>query len=98
LTTYLLGSQLSEEQLRMLSAESQGSETADELLGLVDRALTASEKRLRELNPESIYDSRAVGRKRLPTTVIGLLVHLSEHTQRHLGQAITTAQLVRDIG
>jgi hypothetical protein len=27
--------------------------------------------------------------------VIGLLVHLAEHTQRHLGQAITLAQVLR---
>jgi hypothetical protein len=26
---------------------------------------------------------------------LGLLVHIAEHTQRHLGQAITTAKLVR---
>ncbi|HZS56424.1 MAG TPA: DinB family protein [Bryobacteraceae bacterium] len=98
LTTYLVGSQLSEEQLRAMKQESHGGETADELLQLVEEALAASERRLRELNPESLYDARAVGRKRLPTTVIGLLVHLSEHTQRHLGQAVTTAKLVRDTG
>jgi hypothetical protein len=27
--------------------------------------------------------------------VIGLLVHIAEHTQRHLGQAIAAAQLAR---
>lgn len=31
----------------------------------------------------------------LPTTVIGLLVHIAEHTQRHLGQAITIAKTLR---
>jgi hypothetical protein len=30
-------------------------------------------------------------------TVLGLLVHIAEHTQRHLGQAITTAKAVRDL-
>jgi hypothetical protein len=33
-----------------------------------------------------------VGRKRLPTTVIGLLTHIAEHTQRHVGQAIGAAK------
>jgi hypothetical protein len=28
--------------------------------------------------------------------VIGLLVHIAEHTQRHLGQAIGAAQLARE--
>jgi hypothetical protein len=36
-----------------------------------------------------------VGRKKLPTTVIGLIVHLAEHTQRHVGQAVSAAKLAR---
>jgi uncharacterized damage-inducible protein DinB len=35
-----------------------------------------------------------VGRKKLPTTVIGLLTHIAEHTQRHVGQAIVTARVL----
>ena len=35
----------------------------------------------------------SMGRKRLPTTVIGLLTHMAEHTQRHVGQAIAAAKL-----
>jgi hypothetical protein len=35
-----------------------------------------------------------VGKKRLPTTVGGLLVHIAEHAQRHVGEAITTAKVV----
>lgn len=35
-----------------------------------------------------------MGKKRLPTTVAGLLVHVADHTQRHVGQAITTAKVV----
>jgi uncharacterized damage-inducible protein DinB len=38
---------------------------------------------------------RFVGRKRLPTSVGGLLVHVADHTQRHTGQMVTTAKLVR---
>jgi len=30
----------------------------------------------------------------LPTTVGGLLVHVADHTQRHVGQAVTTAKIV----
>jgi hypothetical protein len=39
-----------------------------------------------------------VGRARLPSTVFGLLFHVAEHTQRHAGQAITTAKIVRGLG
>ena len=38
--------------------------------------------------------SRGVGRKMLPTTAIGLIVHIAEHTMRHAGQAVTTAKAV----
>jgi hypothetical protein len=30
--------------------------------------------------------------------VIGLLFHAAEHTQRHAGQLVTTAQIVRALG
>jgi len=96
LTTYVMREQLSEEQLHALRGESAGKEDADALLAAIDNTLRESETRLRTLDPEEIYAARSVGRNRFPTTVIGLLVHLSEHTQRHLGQAITTAKLLRE--
>jgi uncharacterized damage-inducible protein DinB len=96
LTTYLAGQQLTDIQLRNLRAEGAGDEDGACLLTIVDESLKASEQRLSALDPQQIYDSRTVGRKKLPTTVIGLLVHLAEHTQRHLGQAITLAKLLRD--
>jgi uncharacterized damage-inducible protein DinB len=48
------------------------------------------------MNPGEFDQSRYVGRKRMPTTVGGLLVHVAEHTQRHVGQAITTARILLD--
>ena len=39
-------------------------------------------------------EAREVGRKRLPTTVLGLLFHAAEHTQRHAGQVATTVRMV----
>ena len=40
-------------------------------------------------------EPREIGRKKLPTTVIGLLTHIAEHTQRHVGQAISASKLAR---
>jgi hypothetical protein len=40
--------------------------------------------------------TREVGRARLPSTVIGLLFHAAEHTQRHAGQALTTKRMCSD--
>ena len=55
-----------------------------------------SEQVIRALDPATLADPRSVGRKQLPTTVIGLVVHLAEHTQRHVGELIVTTKLARN--
>ncbi len=95
LTTYLMNEPLLAEQLAFLKEEATPGATLEELLAAIDATLRATEARLRTIDPATIHDPRYIGRKRLPTTVLGLLVHIAEHTQRHLGQAITTAKLVR---
>jgi uncharacterized damage-inducible protein DinB len=97
LTTYLRGRQLSHEQLLALGEESKADLSLTELLRRVEASLEASEDYLRHLDPATLYDKRQVGRKELPTTVVGLIVHLAEHTQRHLGQAITLSRVVRQL-
>jgi hypothetical protein len=49
---------------------------------------------LRDTDPSRLTDQRLVGRRQLPSTVAGLLFHAAEHTQRHVGQAITTKRLL----
>ena len=93
LTTYLQGKQLTESQLRALAAEAEPGATREELLTQLDAALQRAEMVVRALDPATLADAREVGRKRLPTTVIGLLTHIAEHTQRHVGQAISAAKL-----
>jgi uncharacterized damage-inducible protein DinB len=56
--------------------------------------LEASAIRVRELAKADLEERRTVGKKALPTTVGGLLVHVADHTQRHVGQAITTAKII----
>ena len=97
LTSYLLGEQLTPEQLTFLKQESHGDEELPDLLRQVKASLGDCEDRLRTLTPDALYEPRGVGRQALPTTVIGLLVHIAEHTQRHLGQAITLSQVVRQL-
>ena len=98
LTTYLFCGQLTAGQLSSLATESSGEEDAAELLALIDSQLSRSEQGLLTLEGPSLFEPRFVGRRRLPTTVFGLLVHLAEHTQRHLGQSITLAHLLRQPG
>ena len=95
LATYLLGEDLNEEQLNSLHEERTPSGSIPDLIAEIHSALAVCEGRLRQIKPEDIFERRTVGRQHLPTTVIGLLVHLAEHTQRHLGQAITLSQILR---
>jgi DinB superfamily len=95
LTTYLEGKQLSDIQLHELSSEFDPGAPREELLRELDRRLARAEEVVRSLDPKALTEARAVGRKRLPTTVIGLIVHIAEHTQRHVGQAINTAKAAR---
>jgi len=95
LTAYLNGRQLSAEQLGALRREMEPGATRDALLDDVRQSLGHCEEAIRSLDPAILDEPRYVGRKRLPTTVIGLVVHLAEHTQRHVGELIVTAKLLR---
>jgi hypothetical protein len=95
LTTYLRGEQLTTQQLEAARSEMDPGAGRDELLEMVSRALRQSEHVIRAFTPGAFTGPRAVGRKQLPTTVAGLVVHLAEHTQRHVGQLIVTAKLAR---
>lgn len=91
LTAYAVGDELTERQLAALRRESEVGEDLAGLLAAVDASLSASGQAISTL--ADFTAPRFVGRQRLPTTVGGLLVHLAEHTQRHLGQAILTCKL-----
>jgi hypothetical protein len=94
LITYLQGKDLSAAQLDAMAAEaSPGELSREKLLATLYRAFSDAEAVIRAMDPATLGDARTVGRKRLPTTVIGLLTHIAEHTQRHVGQAIVTAKL-----
>ncbi len=94
LMTYLQGGELSAAQLAALAAEQEPRGPGrDQLLAAMDEAFHRAGELVRQLDPARLAEPRAVGRKRLPTTVIGLLTHIAEHTQRHVGQAISAAKL-----
>lgn len=94
LLTYARGAMLSEAQLRVLAQESHPDPdlTAEDLLAAFDAAVERALDQLRGTADATLTDLRLVGRGRLPSTVIGLLFHAAEHTQRHVGQAVTTAK------
>ena len=94
LLTYAEGDQLSNAQLASLKGEMAEPATRSELLNEFSKGLVSSRRRILAISPESYEQARFVGRKMLPSTVGGLLVHCAEHTQRHAGQLVTTSQMI----
>lgn len=98
LLTYARGDMLSPDQRTALAAERtihDDQPSLDNLLGTFRNTLTAGIAWLREIDPGSLLEPRAVGRARLPSTVLGLLFHAAEHSARHAGQIITLSRVVR---
>ena len=94
LLTYAEGRQLSLQQLTALKTEADASSSREALFTEFEAGLSSAMARVRELQPESYGQARSVGRKMLPTTLGGLLVHCADHTQRHTGQLVTTAKVI----
>jgi len=94
LLSYAEGRQLDEAQLVSMRSELDTHATTSGLSKEVRAAIAESKRRAQAFTPAQYNLERGVGRKLLPTTVGSLLVHCAEHTQRHLGQAITTAKLL----
>jgi uncharacterized damage-inducible protein DinB len=94
LLTYAEGGQLEAAQLTALRSELEPRARRNELFKELEAAFVRSSERLRALASSDLEAVRSVGKKQLPTTLGGLLVHVADHTQRHVGQAITTAKLV----
>ena len=69
--------------------------TREDLFAEFERGIESAMERVRTIGPAEYEEVRGVGRKMLPTSVCGLLVHCADHTQRHVGQAVTTAKVVR---
>ncbi len=94
LLTYAEGEQLRPEQLTALKTELDAGASHAELFSEFRNGIDDAIRRVRAFAVADLDQPRAVGRKALPATVGGLLVHCADHTQRHTGQAITTAKLV----
>jgi uncharacterized damage-inducible protein DinB len=94
LLTYAEGQSLTDEQLARLKEESDPEASRDDVFSELDSAISKGAIRIRAFDANSLDQVRKVGRRQLPTTVAGLLVHIAEHSQRHVGQAITTAKII----
>ena len=98
LLTYARGEQLDEMQRNAMKLEQfAGNPPADvqtvlvPALAVIGRVLDV----YRSTTEEELVEPRAVGAAKLMSTVHGVLAHIGDHTQRHAGQVITTAKIVR---
>jgi uncharacterized damage-inducible protein DinB len=94
LLTYAEGRELSQEQIAELARESDGA-MPHVLLREFGKSMERTSARICGFIGAELEAARSVGRRRLPTTLGGLLVHVAEHTQRHVGQLVTTAKVVK---
>lgn len=93
--TYAEGGQLTSEQLAALKAEQSGEESLAQILGEVEASFSNASDRIRTLASADFNLFRGVGRKQLPTSIGGALIHVADHTQRHVGQVVTTAKVLK---
>jgi len=93
--SYAEGGQLSAEQLAALKAESAEDGSLAALLAGLEASFSNAAERIRVLAKADFNTPRAVGRKQLPTSIGGALIHVADHTQRHVGQVVTTAKVVK---
>ena len=95
--SYAQGRALTQEQFDYLKSEGIQDETSttEELIANFQQKVVQALAYFKTLDESTIKSARTVGRKELPSTVIGLLFHAAEHSQRHLGQLIATVSFVK---
>jgi hypothetical protein len=98
LFTYAKDMPLSQHQLTALASEGvvQPSVNLHNLVISFNDKVDWAIEQLKMTEESKLVDHRAVGRAGLPSTVIGLLFHAAEHTQRHVGQLLVTARILKN--
>jgi len=98
LYTYAKDNSLSDEQLSYLKLEGVRNEqiTLKQLLKAVHAQVETCLQDLSTMGEDAPTAVRYIGRKRIPTTQLGLVFHAAEHMMRHTGQALVTARVLRE--
>ena len=97
--TYARNEPLTDFQLAQLHDEDvapQQNVSVQFLLERFKRQIKISIIQLQNTDEDTLKEYRGVGRKQLPSTVIGLLVHAAEHTMRHVGQLSVTVKILNN--
>lgn len=97
--TYAENMPLNEAQLNWLHQEGKPQDQNISVSDLVDafnQQIEISLQKPQNIDLETLTEPRSVGRKQLPSTVFGLLIHAAEHTQRHVGQLLVTVKVLKN--
>ena len=97
LFTYGRGQTLSDAQFTAMRREGDVLTLAEvpDVLEALHAQVEAAIAELRTIDVATLGDFRGVGRAKLPSTVMGCMVHGAEHSMRHVGQLSVTTRIVR---
>jgi len=96
--TYARNEPLTDFQLKQLHDEDVAPQQNVSVQSLLERfkcQIKTAIIQLQNTDENTLKEYRGVGRKQLPSTVIGLLVHAAEHTMRHVGQLSVTVKILK---
>jgi uncharacterized damage-inducible protein DinB len=96
LFSYAINVPLTGQQFSFLKNEDKEdlSVTSSQLLHQLDAQVNKAIEQLKNTKEETLLEPRGVGRKQIPSNVLGLIFHAAEHMQRHTGQLIVTARIL----
>jgi hypothetical protein len=100
LFTYARKELLSKEQMHSLSLEGDKvniSLSMEQMILALDQRIILAINQLKTTNDETLTEKRGIGRKQVPTTLMGLFVHAAEHSMRHLGQLLVTVKMLKSL-
>ncbi|MEJ1222228.1 DinB family protein [Sediminicola sp. 1XM1-17] len=96
--TYTQSKSLTEEQFSYLKNEGNPNTLSNtmELVEAFNVKVAEALEYFRTIPESELTHKRTVGRKKLPSTVLGLLFHAAEHSQRHIGQLLVTVSVLNE--
>ncbi|EMY82422.1 hypothetical protein pgond44_01948 [Psychroflexus gondwanensis ACAM 44] len=95
--SYAQEKNLSEVQLKELKNEGvpNAKITTHTLCRNFDAKVEEAIDYFKKLHNTDLTSKRSVGRQELPSTLIGVLFHAAEHSQRHIGQLLFTVSVLQ---
>ena len=99
LFTYAKGKTLSQEQFDYLAVEGKRKDSISlaDLLQHFNKQVDQALIQIKQTDAGLLNEIRMVGRKQIPTTVIGLIFHAAEHSMRHTGQLLVTVAVLKNV-